>query len=150
MAWVQFFQKTNNNIEEYKKNLLEWLTLALENSLLEKNIFEIIKKHLLSQKKYIEREDTKKYLWNIKLILQEINLKNNYIKKIKYLKIDNELQYWYEKVSIANDICTEWEKEKQEEQKRINFESKQKLEKQKEEKEKKQELKKLEDIFNEL
>lgn len=150
MTGVQFFKKTNDNIEGYKKLFLEWLNLALENELLEENIFDILKRHILSQDNYIQREDTKNYLVNIKLIIKEKKLKQTYIRRINSLKLDSDLQYWYEKISIANDICVERKEQQQKIQERKDFELIQKIQREKEEKEKKKELENLENLFEQL
>lgn len=152
IAQVKTFQKDSDNLEEYEKQMSEWLKIAKENNLISEDIRNIIwqkvQKETKEKKEFIKRNDMMNFYQN----LYEISQKEKLIKK--YKQHTNRLQWKdistaYEYISIAEDIIQEESRIKEKDKK--NKQQKETIQKLKEkEKQEKEKITDLEKLLNEI
>lgn len=132
MAQVQFFSKTDENIENFKKSVFMWIEIAKKSNLIPEKYLSILKSKTESETSFINRNDTKNFYNNIIKIADDENLRQLYFSKIKLLSLnrpDNEITYEY--LSICEECCVEYisflnQKQKQDQEKQKLEELKQK------------------------
>jgi len=146
MSKVQLFKRENSNLDDFKSLFVSSLKELKKLNIFDEELFDYFNVWVNKQTSYVPRKDISNLPENIKLLLNNKEFYNLYLSKKSTLKKDNLLSYWFNLISLLDDLVFEYkqlEKEKIRQQK-----LKQELEK--ESKQKKQELETLEKLLDEL
>jgi len=150
MSSTQFFQKTNQNIDEYKKKIKKWLESAFQDNIIDQDVFYFLSNYFESQNSYIQRKDVDNFEQNIEKVLSDQDFKKYVIQEILTIQKNDMLSYSRNIISKIDDMVQEYDNINLEIKKQKEQEMMKKISQQKEQEEKDKQLALLESQFLDL